>query len=79
KLIGARYYEGLGSARDTKGHGTHTASTAAGNIKAMPGEQFPRPGSQLTKSVALLVVHQMQSWLDLMMQLPMAWTLSLCH
>ncbi|KAI3889961.1 hypothetical protein MKX03_007398, partial [Papaver bracteatum] len=32
KLIGARYYEGLGSARDTKGHGTHTASTAAGNI-----------------------------------------------
>ncbi|RZC47701.1 hypothetical protein C5167_040643 [Papaver somniferum] len=36
KLIGARYYEGLssgeGSARDTQGHGTHTASTAAGNI-----------------------------------------------
>ncbi|KAI3909084.1 hypothetical protein MKW92_028424 [Papaver armeniacum] len=89
KLIGARYYESLGSARDTKGHGTHTASTAAGNIvkgasflklqKAMPGEQFPQPGSQLTKSVPLMVVHQMQSWLDLMMQLPMAWTLSLCH
>ncbi|KAI3959637.1 hypothetical protein MKX01_018136 [Papaver californicum] len=32
KLIGARYYEGLGSVRDTLGHGTHTASTAAGNI-----------------------------------------------
>lgn len=36
KLIGARYYEksvrGGGSARDTQGHGTHTASTAAGNM-----------------------------------------------
>ncbi|KAK3022909.1 hypothetical protein RJ639_046453 [Escallonia herrerae] len=34
KLIGARYYglEGVdGSARDTVGHGSHTASTAAGN------------------------------------------------
>ncbi|KAI3840237.1 hypothetical protein MKX03_021652 [Papaver bracteatum] len=36
KLIGARYYNHtLGnneSARDTQGHGTHTASTAAGNM-----------------------------------------------
>lgn len=31
KLIGARVYTFDNSARDTKGHGTHTASTAAGN------------------------------------------------
>ncbi|XP_008809445.3 CO(2)-response secreted protease-like [Phoenix dactylifera] len=33
KLIGARYYEGTGSAspRDERGHGTHTASTAGGD------------------------------------------------
>ncbi|KAF9625837.1 hypothetical protein IFM89_027436 [Coptis chinensis] len=36
KLIGARFYDSKGlnsgvSARDTQGHGTHTASTAAGN------------------------------------------------
>ncbi|XP_073130819.1 subtilisin-like protease SBT4.3 [Henckelia pumila] len=37
KLIGARYYNSFmpsttGSARDTEGHGSHTASTAAGNV-----------------------------------------------
>ncbi|XP_026460996.1 subtilisin-like protease SBT4.6 [Papaver somniferum] len=36
KLIGARYYNhtpgNIESARDTQGHGTHTSSTAAGNI-----------------------------------------------
>ncbi|XVF68854.1 hypothetical protein PTKIN_Ptkin11bG0034600 [Pterospermum kingtungense] len=31
KIIGARFYLSNGSARDEVGHGTHTASTAAGN------------------------------------------------
>ncbi|CAI0424624.1 unnamed protein product [Linum tenue] len=31
KLIGARYFNKVNSARDTEGHGTHTSSTAAGN------------------------------------------------
>jgi subtilisin family serine protease len=31
KLIGARYYSSTESARDDTGHGTHTASTVAGN------------------------------------------------
>lgn len=31
KLIGARFYTADNSARDTNGHGSHTASTAAGN------------------------------------------------
>ena len=31
KIIGARYYTSDESARDTIGHGSHTASTAAGN------------------------------------------------
>ncbi|KAM5583482.1 subtilisin-like protease SBT4.3 [Rosa sericea] len=32
KLIGARYYSSVQSARDEVGHGSHTASTAAGNV-----------------------------------------------
>ncbi|CAI0539984.1 unnamed protein product, partial [Linum tenue] len=32
KIIGARYYSGRRSARDYEGHGSHTASTAAGNV-----------------------------------------------
>ncbi|CAN0854502.1 Subtilisin-like protease SBT4.8 [Linum grandiflorum] len=32
KVIGARYYSLPDSARDMLGHGTHTASTAAGNV-----------------------------------------------
>ncbi|KAL3510309.1 hypothetical protein ACH5RR_029710 [Cinchona calisaya] len=32
KIIGARYYSLVDSARDFVGHGSHTASTAAGNI-----------------------------------------------
>ncbi|KAK9912826.1 hypothetical protein M0R45_036666 [Rubus argutus] len=32
KLVGARFYSSSESARDGMGHGTHTASTAAGNV-----------------------------------------------
>ncbi|CAN1846624.1 Subtilisin-like protease SBT4.4 [Linum perenne] len=32
KIIGARYYQSEGSARDYQGHGSHTASTAAGSV-----------------------------------------------
>ncbi|XP_061998862.1 subtilisin-like protease SBT4.3 [Rosa rugosa] len=32
KLIGARFYSSSDSAKDVIGHGTHTASTAAGNL-----------------------------------------------
>lgn len=31
KIIGARFYKGSQSARDSQGHGTHTASTAGGS------------------------------------------------
>ncbi|CAN0854444.1 Subtilisin-like protease SBT4.3 [Linum grandiflorum] len=32
KIIGARYYSEVTTARDFVGHGSHTASTAAGNV-----------------------------------------------
>uniref|UniRef100_A0A7N0UJC2 Uncharacterized protein n=1 Tax=Kalanchoe fedtschenkoi TaxID=63787 RepID=A0A7N0UJC2_KALFE len=38
KIVGARYYNSSTTARDQNGHGTHTASIAAGN--AVPGVTF---------------------------------------
>lgn len=87
KLIGARDYTGEG-VRDIIGHGTHTASIAAGNAVAdisffgigngtVRGAVPQPPESQFTKSASEKVVRQKLYCLRLMMRSPTVLTSSL--
>ncbi|KAG5068330.1 hypothetical protein JHK85_000707 [Glycine max] len=89
KIIGAKIYKAGGffsdddpkSVRDIDGHGTHVASTAAGNPVSMLGlgrehQEVPRQKLALLciKCVGLMVVLMQTYLLHLMMQLQMGLT-----
>ncbi|PRQ55335.1 putative cucumisin [Rosa chinensis] len=62
KIIGARFYQPIQSARDEEGHGTHTASTAAGN--AVKDVSFYRlaQGSEQQEETVVLELVLLQAW-----------------